>query len=84
MVHDDVHAGDGLADDADLGQLGRRPAGHLGHAEGGQLILERLKLLGELLFLLGTEVGALHADLKENVNHVTQERIMIGKENEAV
>ena len=66
-MHDDVHPGDGLANHADLGQLGGCPAGDLCDPERGQLVLERLQLLGQLLLLLGAEVGALDADLRDGI-----------------
>ena len=68
LVHDDVDAGDRLADDADLGELGGRAAGDLGHAEGGELGLELVQLLGQLLLLLGAKLAALDLAL-EGGNH---------------
>ena len=68
LVHDDVDAGDRLADDADLGELGGRAAGDLGHAEGGELGLELVELLGQLLLLLGAKLAALDLAL-EGGNH---------------
>lgn len=63
-VHHDVHPGDGLADDADLGQLGGSSTGDLGHAQVEQLSLELLELLGQLLLVLGPQFRALDLHLK--------------------
>ncbi len=68
LVHDDVDPGDGLAHDADLGQLGGGAAGHLGHPKAGQLRLEVIQLLRQLLLLLGAQLAALDFDLKFDAN----------------
>jgi len=60
LVDDDVDAGDVLADDADLGELAGGAAGDLGHAERGQLGLQLIQLLGELLLFLAAELVTLH------------------------
>ena len=60
LVHHDVDAGDRLPDDADLGELGGRSTGHLGHSQLGELSLEIIQLLGQLLLLLLAELGALY------------------------
>ena len=60
LVHHDVDAGDGLPDDADLGELGGGPTGHLGHSQLGELSLEIIQLLGQFLLLLLAELGALY------------------------
>ena len=54
-VVDGEDAGDGLADDLDLHELGSGPAGHLGDAEAGEFDLELIKLLEELLLGLRAE-----------------------------
>jgi len=60
LVDDDIDAGDVLADDADLGELAGGAAGDLGHAERGQLGLQLIQLLGELLLFLAAELVTLH------------------------
>ena len=59
LVHHDVNAGDGLTDDADLGELGGGAPSHLGHAELGKLSLEVIKLLGQVFLLLLAKLRAL-------------------------
>jgi len=59
LVHDDVNAGDGLPDDADLGELGGGSSSHLGDAKLSELGLEIIELLGEVFLLLLAKLGAL-------------------------
>ena len=65
LVHHNVDPGDGLAHDPDLAELGGGSAGHLGNFEGGQLVLQVVELLAQLLLLHLTELVALVASLKE-------------------
>merc|ERR1719186_1825446 len=60
LVHHDVHAGHGLADYTDLGQLRSGATGDLGHSELGQLSLEVIELLHQVLLLLGPQLGAFY------------------------
>ena len=60
LVHHNVDASDGLADHADLGELGGGATGDLGHAQLGQLGLQLLQLFGEVLLLLLPQVAALY------------------------
>jgi len=59
LVHHDVDAGDGLPDDADLGELGGGSSGHLGHSQLGKFSLEVIQLLGQVFLLLLTKLRAL-------------------------
>ena len=65
LVHDNVDPGDGLANDADLGELGSGATSHLGHLQGCQLVLEVVELLAQLLFLHLTKLVALIASLEK-------------------
>ena len=64
LVHDNVDPGDGLAHDPDLAELGSGSAGHLGNFEGGQLVLQVVELLAQLLLFHLTELVALVASLE--------------------
>ena len=64
LVHHNVDPGDGLAHDPDLAELGGGSTGHLGNFEGGQLVLQVVELLAQLLLLHLTELVALVASLE--------------------
>lgn len=51
-----------------LGELGGSSAGHLGHAQAEQLILELIQLLGEFLLVLDPQLGALNLHLGGSTN----------------
>lgn len=51
-----------------LGELGGCPTSHLGHPQAGELLLELLQLLEELILLLVAEVAALDLDLQGHDN----------------
>jgi len=55
-VEDGQRAGDGLANIVDLGELGGSTAGNLLDTEGDQLVLQVIKLLGEVLLGLGPQL----------------------------
>ena len=74
LVHDDVHPSDGLPHNSDLGEFGGGTTGylrlsmdklnktcitHLSDAELGELGLEIIQLLGQLLLLASAQLGAL-------------------------
>merc|ERR1719481_2111931 len=72
LVHHNVHAGDGLPDHADLGQLGCRSSSHLCHAKLSELSLEIIELLGQLFLLAVTQFGALYLTHSYSLVEVNQ------------
>jgi len=46
-----------------FGELGRGPPGHLGHPELGQLVLQVVQLLEQLLLLLAPQISSLDLGL---------------------
>ncbi len=67
LVHHNVHTGDGFADHTDLAELGSRTTSDLGNFEGTEFGLQILELLGQLFFLLASQLGALDARLKKRM-----------------
>lgn len=65
LVHHNVHTGNGFANHTDFAQLRGRSAGDLSHFEATKFGLQIIELLGQLFFLLGSQLGALDARLKE-------------------
>ncbi len=61
LVDHRQHAGDVLSEDADLGELRGGAAGHLGDAQVGQLLLQLLQLLQQIVLLLAAQI--LHLQL---------------------
>lgn len=56
--------------DLHLGELGWCSAGDLSHTQIEQLILELIQLLGELLLVLGSQLGALNLHLEKKQQEI--------------
>lgn len=52
-----------------LGQLGRSSSGDLSHPQARELFFQVIELLGELLFVLSPQFGALYLTLKKQTKH---------------
>lgn len=59
--------------DLHLGELGWCSAGDLSHTQIEQLILELIQLLGELLLVLSSQLGALNLHLEKTKKKRKQE-----------
>lgn len=56
-------SGDGLADDANLGELGSGSSGHFSYTELGQFIFQVVQLLEQLLLFLAPQISSLDLGL---------------------
>lgn len=63
--------------DLHLGELGWCSAGDLSHTQIEQLILELIQLLGELLLVLSSQLGALNLHLEKTKKKRKQELLYL-------